>query len=206
MNTLGGLGDASVDDLKAKGPSFMQRLNTMHDDAARTGNQDAIDLASYGDTLKSVIEGFTGAMDTAGNIMSSIQYGITHPFGYSIPGLSGYVANKSGLGILPVLAAGELVTLTSIAGAAAAATAISYYITKADRVHADIMAGEWEIAQKKASDLAAQGDQAGAQAVIDEFNRVQVATQPTSIGSTISSVTSLLLVGGLIFLFLKGRK
>ena len=204
MNYLNGMGDASINELKAKAPAFLQRLNIMRDDANRTGNQEAMELASYGDNLKSIIESFTGAMDTAGNIMESIQYGITHPFGYTIPGLSGYASKK--LGLLPVFAAGGLVTLTGVAGAAAAATAITYYITKADRVHAEIMAGEWEIAQKRAQELSAQGDRAGAQAVIDEFNSVQVATMPQSMGSAISSVASAAVILGLIYVFLKARK
>lgn len=200
---MNGVGEASVSALKSKAPLFLERLNIMREDALRTGNVEAGELVGYGENLKAIIEGFTGAADTVGNIVESVQYGITHPFGYALPGLDGI--SRAGLGLLPVLAVGQLVTLTSIAGAAAAVTAITYYITKADRVHAEIMAGEWEVAQKRAQELAAQGDGKGAQNIIDEFNRVQVATRPQNIAGTISGVVSAAVVIGIIYMMMKGK-
>lgn len=203
---LSGMGEAAIDELKAKAPAFMARLKMMQDDFARTGNTDAGDLADYGATLKTIIENFTGAIDTAGRVMDSIMYGITHPFGYNI--------GLNGLGILPAViaaelgitwTAGQIVALSSITVASAAAVAASAFITRADRVHADIMAGEFQIAQERAAVLTAQGDTAGAQAVIDKYNAVQVATMPVGIGSTLTTVAGAAVVLGMIYLFVKHK-
>jgi len=76
------------------------------------------ELRDYGYKTKSAIKWLLDAADTAGNVGSSLYYGLTHPFGYDI-----------GLGILPLVPiAGVAITGAVIASALAALT---YFITGA---------------------------------------------------------------------------
>jgi len=75
-------------------------------------------LREYGNKTRATVHRITGLVDEAGNIMDSIYYSITHPFGMDI-----------GLGILPLLpAAGVAISGAVIASALAAMT---YFVSNA---------------------------------------------------------------------------
>lgn len=77
------------------------------------------ELKSYGENTRAAIGRITGTIDTAGNVIDSIAYGVTHPFGL----------DPFGLGFLPLIpAAGVAVTGAIIASTVAAMT---YFITSA---------------------------------------------------------------------------
>jgi len=95
-------------------------LNTVMPDRAKypTEYERWLTLKNYGDQVRSRVQAITGAVDTAGNVLDSIWYGVTHPFGMDI-----------GLGVLPLLpVAGVAISGAVIASALAAMT---YFISNA---------------------------------------------------------------------------
>lgn len=201
LSTLGEARDSSVSRLREIAPEFMTKLEILKRDYARTGDKRAVELIGYGNTLKSVVEKFTGAIDFASNVGSSIMYGVTHPFGID---LSKYkrASGLNGLGFIQAL-----LPLASIATASAAVTAIAYFITRADNIHADIMRDEWTLVKSKADRLKAQGKHAEAQAAIDEFNKVQKETAPKGFSGVLGSLAGTAIAVAVVYMiFVRSRK
>lgn len=113
-----------LEKMKAKAVEFTSSFNTLlrlEPDRAKYPEQwkKWSELKSYGENTRAAIKRITGTIDTAGNVIDSITYGVTHPFGL----------DPFGLGFLPMLpAAGVAVTGAVIASTIAAMT---YFITSA---------------------------------------------------------------------------
>lgn len=113
-----------IANLKSKAVEFMTAYTTLAKsapDSQKYPTQYAKwkKLKDYGDKTKESISWITGAIDTTGNVIDSIYYGITHPFN----------TNPFGLGFLPLIpAAGVAVTGAVIASCVAAMT---YFVTQA---------------------------------------------------------------------------
>jgi len=109
--------------LRNKAKEFLRaqsHLNTVMPDRTKypAEYERWLTLKNYGDQVRSRVQAITGAVDTAGNVMDSIWYGVTHPFGMDI-----------GLGVLPLLPiAGVAISGAVIASSLAAMT---YFISNA---------------------------------------------------------------------------
>jgi len=110
--------------LRAKGAEFQAAYNKLvsqRPDPAKFPAQYKKweELKAYGDKTKSSIAWILNAIDTAGNVIDSIAYGIRHPFGF----------NPFGLGVLPLIPiAGTAITGAVIASSIAA---ITYFVKEA---------------------------------------------------------------------------
>jgi len=128
-------------------------------------------LKSYGDKTKASVARITRTIDTAGNIMDSIWYGVTHPFNTDPFGLD---ANPYALGILPAIpVAGVAITGAIIASSIAAMT---YFISQAYQYG-------------KFADSSPQ--------VRQELQRMQTSS---GIGGALASVKGILFIGAIIYL------
>ena len=139
------------------------------------------ELYNYGLNTRNTIQRILSAAEVTGNVIDSIYYGITHPFGTNPFGLSG-------LAVLPLLPiAGIALTGAVIASALAAMT---YFITESYNY----------------GTLANATPEVRAQLIAKE----QAAGQ-TGIGGALMNIKGILIVGALIYLVpklleLKGKK
>lgn len=115
---------AELEKMKAKAVEFTRAYDTLtktEPDKSKYPRewQKWNELKSYGDKTRATIKRITSTIDTAGNVIDSITYGVTHPFGL----------DPFGLGILPILpAAGVAISGAVIASSIAAMT---YFISSA---------------------------------------------------------------------------
>lgn len=133
LNALSSLTD-DIAGMKSKAVEFVtaqSALISAEPDPSNTALHDQwASLKNYGDDVRASVSWITSTIDTAGNVIDSVEYGVTHPFGYDLFGSDTPASPAvNGLGFLPLVpVVGVAVTATVISGAVAA---MAYFIDHA---------------------------------------------------------------------------